>query len=331
MVVEMIIIGIFAPPYMDFTISGDMLHGAYVYSIESLINIMTSLRVYEVLKIDLLLSFWKSKEVYELGKQQGIKFNSLLIIRAYLKMSPARTIMYGIFSTVLIAGFAVHNLERSYESSTKSPLNFEFITNGYWLSIITLTTVGYGDAYPSTHLGRGVMIVTAIIGTTFISIYIVTLYVLISFNKQETNSFHTILQQKNERKLKAFSSNIIKACFRIKKIKESQSESGDLIKHMTQCMNLKAKLQKSDKLSIAHHTKAISIIFHLEDKVIKDLDEMHKIAIRVNYVGERLNDLLQNQKRMNLYLDTLNDEIMKVKEYINDDNITKLLNEINLG
>lgn len=38
--------------------------------------------------------------------------------------------------------------------------------------INTLLTVGFGDGYPYTHIGRGICIVLAILGTVFIGILV---------------------------------------------------------------------------------------------------------------------------------------------------------------
>ena len=55
---------------------------------------------------------------------------------------------------VAYAGYTFRVLERSYESEGKSSLNLEDIYNCLWISFTSLSTVGYGDGYPSTHLGR---------------------------------------------------------------------------------------------------------------------------------------------------------------------------------
>ena len=39
--------------------------------------------------------------------------------------------------------------------------------------IITMTTVGYGDFYPSTIPGRGLAIIACVIGITLVSILVV--------------------------------------------------------------------------------------------------------------------------------------------------------------
>lgn len=45
--------------------------------------------------------------------------------------------------------------------------------NSLWLVIITMTTVGYGDIYPQTNIGRFFGIVTCLIGMLLISYLVV--------------------------------------------------------------------------------------------------------------------------------------------------------------
>ena len=47
---------------------------------------------------------------------------------------------------------------------------FESIPTGWWLALVTLTTVGYGDVYPKTWIGRAVGSVCALNGVVLIAL-----------------------------------------------------------------------------------------------------------------------------------------------------------------
>lgn len=53
--------------------------------------------------------------------------------------------------------------------------NFHYYGNAVWCCLITMTTVGYGDFYPKTSLGRFVIVFVAIWGVFIVSILVVTL------------------------------------------------------------------------------------------------------------------------------------------------------------
>jgi hypothetical protein len=56
-----------------------------------------------------------------------------------------------------------------------SGTNLDTLWNAWWLIIVTMTTIGYGDLYPVTHLGRGVATLACIWGTFLISMFVVAL------------------------------------------------------------------------------------------------------------------------------------------------------------
>ena len=44
-----------------------------------------------------------------------------------------------------------------------------------WCTIITMATVGYGDFYPATHLGRCIGVIACLWGNFIVSIMVVSL------------------------------------------------------------------------------------------------------------------------------------------------------------
>ncbi|CDW79848.1 small-conductance calcium-activated potassium channel protein [Stylonychia lemnae] len=88
-----------------------------------------------------------------------------------------------IISSVML-GFAVRTLERPYyqddqtgESEVKGAgyQDYNFIMNGWWLIVVTMTTVGFGDFYAKTYLGRMISSLACIYGTFLVSLMVVTL------------------------------------------------------------------------------------------------------------------------------------------------------------
>ena len=53
--------------------------------------------------------------------------------------------------------------------------DFSSFSNAIWCVILTLTTVGYGDIYPKTDIGRSIVIFICIWGIFIISIMVVTM------------------------------------------------------------------------------------------------------------------------------------------------------------
>lgn len=54
-------------------------------------------------------------------------------------------------------------------------MNLEDLTNVIWFTIITMTTVGYGDFYPRTLIGRIIDVFLIVWGSVIVSLIIVVL------------------------------------------------------------------------------------------------------------------------------------------------------------
>jgi hypothetical protein len=61
-----------------------------------------------------------------------------------------------------------------------------------WNVLITMTTVGYGDVYAMSHCGRFVAVVAAFWGVFLLSLFILSLTSMFSFNPSEEKSYNLL-------------------------------------------------------------------------------------------------------------------------------------------
>ena len=57
-----------------------------------------------------------------------------------------------------------------YIENDAQPENFASIGHSFWWAIATLTTIGYGDVYPITAIGKVLSSIIALIGIGFIAL-----------------------------------------------------------------------------------------------------------------------------------------------------------------
>jgi hypothetical protein len=91
-------------------------------------------------------------------------------------------------------GLAIRILERDY-LDTGCIVDLSQLTNAMWLVIITMTTVGYGDAYPSTPGGRFVVALAAVLGMILTSLVVVALSNLSTFSPAQQRAYFAIKDQ----------------------------------------------------------------------------------------------------------------------------------------
>ena len=67
---------------------------------------------------------------------------------------------------IVLAGLGVAKTERSMANNT-----FESVWDGIWFAFVTMTTVGYGDKYPISTLGRFLAVVIMFCGISFTAVF----------------------------------------------------------------------------------------------------------------------------------------------------------------
>lgn len=69
-----------------------------------------------------------------------------------------------VFTVTVLGGVLLWFVERGTNDAVRSPLD------GVWWAIVTATTVGYGDIFPTTPEGRGIGVVMMLVGISLLSV-----------------------------------------------------------------------------------------------------------------------------------------------------------------
>jgi hypothetical protein len=163
-------------PFLDFQLEFSQLNGVLYISINEILASITLLRVFVLLKLFRHFSQWTNEKAAAICDLYAAKANTGYALKALLheKPIPLLAILMGL--SVLVFSFAVKIYEQNFHSFSGSQ-DYSYIWNSMWLVMLTMTTVGYGDFYPQTHIGRLILVLAA-----FWGIFIVSLIVLILTN-----------------------------------------------------------------------------------------------------------------------------------------------------
>jgi hypothetical protein len=160
-----------------------------------------------------------------LRKMFGGELNRMFAIKCLLKIYPFYFITISFLPIVLMSS----HLLKVYESpvflidtnSQQLLIDFRNFGNCVWCVLITMASVGYGDYYPKTLIGRIISISSAINGTVFVSILIISLqeYLGLTYVERKTVDFVDRLNHKEIMKKKAAKYFLISFKFIIEKQK----------------------------------------------------------------------------------------------------------------
>ena len=141
----------------------------FIFSFEGMIDLISILPFYLPLAIKLDFRFmriFKVSKVFRIFKL-GRYSKSFDTIKRVLKREKEVLVITLVFSFLLIL---ISSILMYYVENPVQPKAFPNITATMWWGISTLTTIGYGDIYPVTVLGKILASVVAIIGIGIIAI-----------------------------------------------------------------------------------------------------------------------------------------------------------------
>lgn len=117
---------------------------------------------------------------------------------------------------MIVYGYLLRAVE--YEANNGSISKPAFTPgNSLWCSMMTMTTVGYGDFYPKTILGRAVGTLCACSGGQLEALAILSFQRGMKFKFSEGNSYRMIVSLAKKEKLKKLAVNMLTATFRMGK------------------------------------------------------------------------------------------------------------------
>lgn len=141
----------------------------YIFSFMALIDLLAILPFYipYVIHIDLrvlrLLRMIRLLRIFKVNRYTDALTGMLKVFKA--KASQLFSSMLIVFLLMIIASVIIYSVENPAQ-----PDKFENAFSGLWWAIATLTTVGYGDIYPITALGKILSAVIAVLGIGLVAV-----------------------------------------------------------------------------------------------------------------------------------------------------------------
>lgn len=251
MVMMVIYVLIHTPPGLNVTV---VYNDFFLYfTLDTLITCIMTLRVFFLILLYVRYCKWGNEFAEEVCFSQNSHKSNRFVLKCVWKEYPISFVTLLIIVSMGWGGYLIQICERPYQYI--SGQNWDFIWNGSWASVLTITTVGYGDYYASTLLGRIVTVIVAIWGNFITSLMVLTLSKILDLNKRQSNAVRKFYKKTQNRQIITLAQKTIyhfmKYCFHFRSLKVYwRRKSYGLHYNLTKtCMEF-AKMRKKANSSI---------------------------------------------------------------------------------
>lgn len=195
-------------------------------------------------------------------------------IKCLMTDQPYLVLMANLVLSMFYFGYLIRIFDQ--DLSQVSGQNFNNISNPVWLSIVTMTTVGYGDFYPKSNPSRIVGIVCSFYGVYLVSLFVITLENLLRFDQSESRSYELISRLEDKEALKLEAVNVITSAFRHKRAKAENDREDDGMDRKKKVLS-KLKVFRKYLMNFQQIAKSIRGNYGMEspeDRVRREIEDL---------------------------------------------------------
>jgi hypothetical protein len=241
-------------------------------------------------------------------KKYGTTADIFFAVKSDLKDRPFITIGIMMVLLVVLFGVATMQSEKSFDGKVSG---MDQLTNNEWLIVITMTTVGYGDLFPTTHFGRFFCLLACISGMILVSAMVVAMNLASEFNKDQSIAYLAIKAKKREEDWLSSASNVLKAAFRSARcptISPEKFKSTLVLKQVI--FKFKRKTQLNSLMDITSAEMLYDLQHKLEEKLLATKSIIQEIP--------NLKERCERMKAKQVLLDEGIDRVMSQQKVISE-------------
>ena len=246
MLLELIIDIIHPVPYIDYTFEAVLLGQKITYKLMTFLYALMFLKLYSVIRIAAAYTSYSNKLSAKYCEMYGGEADTIFALKAVQKDQPFLILTCAFCILCVILGIILRMFELVDKTGGGS-VNYMFYTNGIWNIIIIMTTIGYGDYFPKTHIGRFIAVITIVLGTLLVSLTIVALNGIIEFDSNERQAFIILHRTAMRRKLHDTCHAIIIQNYRLYRMREQYNYDNKILLSLVEYM---ARIRSIKKLGI---------------------------------------------------------------------------------
>lgn len=174
-IIELLILLIHPIPYFDtyiILVCNGSQKVAYLLS-DFLFELMF-LRLFFLIRTSFNYSIYTDPVSRKICKSYGFSSDLKFALKCKLLIEPERAVCVMFISTVCLFAYMIRIFELPYLRQTHQDTRFDSYFNAVWFTMITLTTIGYGDVSPGSIPGKIITMLLAFWGAIFLALLVAT-------------------------------------------------------------------------------------------------------------------------------------------------------------
>ncbi|XP_017265909.1 small conductance calcium-activated potassium channel protein 2 isoform X2 [Kryptolebias marmoratus] len=182
--------------------------------VDIILSIPMFLRLYLIARVMLLHSkLFTDASSRSIGALNKINFNTRFVMKTLMTICPGTVLLVFTISLWIIAAWTVRACER-YHDNQDITSNF---LGAMWLISITFLTIGYGDMVPHTYCGKGVCLLTGIMGAGCTALVVAVVAKKLELTKAEKHVHNFMMDTQLTKRVKNTAANVLRETWLIYK------------------------------------------------------------------------------------------------------------------
>ncbi|KAJ8260634.1 hypothetical protein COCON_G00163570 [Conger conger] len=271
--------------------------------VDIILSIPMFLRLYLIARVMLLHSkLFTDASSRSIGALNKINFNTRFVMKTLMTICPGTVLLVFTISLWIIAAWTVRACER-YHDNTDITSNF---LGAMWLISITFLTIGYGDMVPNTYCGKGVCLLTGIMGAGCTALVVAVVAKKLELTKAEKHVHNFMMDTQLTKRVKNTAANVLRETWLIYKntklvrkmdharVRKHQRKFLQAI-HQLRSVKMEQRKLNDQANSLADLAKTQNTMYDLISDLNERGEDMEK---RISHLETRLETLLDSLRAL---------------------------------
>uniref|UniRef100_UPI0035901343 small conductance calcium-activated potassium channel protein 1 n=2 Tax=Myxine glutinosa TaxID=7769 RepID=UPI0035901343 len=216
---ELVVCGVHPPPgHFTFRwtarIAFDNELKTKVADLDVLLSVPMFLRIYLLARVMLLHSkLFTDASSRSIGALNKINFDTRFVMKTLMTICPGTVLLVFSISLWIIAAWTLRACERYHDDKD---VNSNFLS-AMWLVSITFLSVGYGEMVPNTYCGRGICLITGIMGAGCTALVVAVVARKLELTKAEKHVHNFMMDTQLTKRIKNAAANVLRETWLIYK------------------------------------------------------------------------------------------------------------------